>query len=144
MFLQLDGTFLIQLINFAIFFALLTALFIRPVSVAIRKRRDYINSVTSDYDTYQAQAKALREQAESVRSAARRDAEATMAQARAGASNTSADISAAYASKAQATMEHAAQTVAGEMEAARAQEPALVKQLADLMLERTISEGVSR
>lgn len=142
MFLQLDGTFLIQLVNFAIFFALLTIVFIRPVSIAIRKRREYINSVTSDYDMYQAQAKSLREQAESVRSAARRDAEATMAQARAGASNTAADIAASYASKSQATMEHAAQTVAGEMEAARSQESVLVKQLADLMLERTISEGV--
>jgi F0F1-type ATP synthase membrane subunit b/b' len=142
MFLQLDGTFLIQLINFAIFFALLAFVFIRPVSIAIRKRREYINSVTSDYDTYQAQAKSLREQAESVRSIARRDAEATMAQARADASNTAAGIATSYASKSQATIEQAAQTVAGEMEAARAQEPALVRQLAELMLERTISGGV--
>jgi F0F1-type ATP synthase membrane subunit b/b' len=141
MFLQLDGTFIVQLVNFAIFFALLNVVFLRSVSAAIRKRREYINSVTSDYDAYQAQARALRERADSLRAAARRDAEATMTQARAGASNSAAEIAAQYGSKVQATMEHAATTVAGELQAARANEGALVQQLAELMLERTISES---
>jgi F0F1-type ATP synthase membrane subunit b/b' len=141
MFLQLDGTFVVQLINFAIFFALLNVVFLRPVSTAIRKRREYINSVTNDYDAYQAQAKSLREQAESVRSGARREAEAALVQARAAASNSAAEIATAYNAKVQATMEHATQTVAGEIQAARAEEPALVKQLADLMVDRTVSES---
>ena len=64
MFLAPDGTLLVQLANFAIFFALLSVVFLRPVSAAIRKRREYLNSLTSDYDSYQAQANALRAQAE--------------------------------------------------------------------------------
>ena len=140
MFLSPDGTLLVQLVNFAIFFALLNVLFLRPVGRAIRKRREYINSVTTDYDAYQAQAKALHEQAASVRAAARRDAEATIGQSRAQASNTAADLAAGYAGQVQQTIERAAQTVAGELDAARAQEPVLVRQLADLMVERTISE----
>jgi F-type H+-transporting ATPase subunit b len=140
MFLSPDGTLLVQLVNFAIFFALLNVLFLRPVGRAIRKRREYINSVTTDYDAYQAQAKALHEQAASVRAAARRDAEATIGQSRAQASNTAADLSTGYSQQVQQTVERATQTVAGELDAARAQEPALVRQLADLMVERTMSE----
>jgi F0F1-type ATP synthase membrane subunit b/b' len=140
MFLQLDGTFIVQLINFAIFFALLSVVFLRPVSAAIRKRREYINSVTTDYDQHQAAAKTLREQAEAVRAAARRDAEAAMVQARAAASNESAQLATSYGAKVQSTMEHAAQTVQAEINSARAQEPALVQQLADLMLQKAISE----
>ena len=141
MFLQLDGTFWIQLINFAIFFALLNVLFLRPVSRAIRQRREYLNSVTSDYDRYQAEAKALRAQAEDVRLGARRQAEAVITAARAGASNEAAALSAQYAAQAQSTVESAHATVQGEVQAARANEDAVVKQLADLMLQRTVSEA---
>jgi F0F1-type ATP synthase membrane subunit b/b' len=141
MFLQIDGTFIVQLINFAIFFALLNLVFLRPVSAAIRKRREYINSVTTDYDAYQAQAKTLREQAESVRAAARRDAEAAIAQARATASNTVSELTLSYGSQAQSTIEAATKIVSGELDQARTHEPALVAQLSDLMLARTISES---
>lgn len=140
MFLTLDGTFLVQLVNFAIFFALLNVVFLRPVGAAIRKRREYINSLTSDYDTYQAQGKALREQAESIRAAARRDAESIMTKARAEASNKAADLSASYASQVQSTIKQADETVAEELEKARANEHDTVQQLANLILERTLTE----
>ncbi|HUA09366.1 MAG TPA: hypothetical protein VMA98_08840 [Candidatus Acidoferrales bacterium] len=141
MFLQLDGTFLVQLVNFAVFFALLSVVFLRPVSAAIRRRREYINSLTTDRDAYQAQGKSLREQAESLRAAARRDAESTIGKARAEASNTAAELAASYGANVQATIEHAAKTVAGELDAARVNEPAVVQQLAEMILERTISEN---
>ena len=141
MFLKLDGTAVVQLINFAIFFAVLSVVFLRPVSKAIRERREYLNSVSSDYDRYQAEAGALRAQAEGERAAARRDAEAAIAKARAQASNESADLAAQYASKVQATVDAAHQTVASELESARKNEGAIVCQLADMMLDRTISGG---
>jgi F-type H+-transporting ATPase subunit b len=141
MFLQLDGTFVVQLINFAIFFALLNVLFLRPVSRAIRKRREYIHSVTSDYDAYQAQATALRAQAEDIRSAARREAEAIITKARAESSNETAALATEYSAKAQAAIESAQATAARELQAARSNEAAIVSQLADLMLSRTISES---
>ncbi len=50
MFLSLDGTLFVQLVNFAIFFALLNVVFLRPVGRAIAKRREYINSLVSDYE----------------------------------------------------------------------------------------------
>ena len=141
MFLQLDGTFWIQLINFAIFFALLNVLFLRPVSRAIRKRREYINSVTADYDRYQAEAKALRAQAEDVRLQARRQAEAAIAKARAEASNKAAELSVEYNAQVQSTIESADATVEGELKNARANEDEIVKQLADLMVQRTVEAG---
>ncbi len=141
MFLQLDGTFWIQLINFAIFFALLNVLFLRPVSRAIRKRREYINSVTADYDRYQAEAKALRAQAEDVRLQARRQAEAAIAKARAEASNKAAELSVEYNAQVQSTIASADATVEGELKNARANEDQIVKQLADLMVQRTVEAG---
>jgi F0F1-type ATP synthase membrane subunit b/b' len=143
MFLKLDGTFVVQLINFAIFFALLNVVFMRPVSKAIVKRREYINSVTNDYDRYQAEAVSLRTQAESIRAAARREAEAYMAKARAEASNEAAQISAEYGQRSAAIIEEAQRTVAAELEAARTSQPQLVNDLANMMVERTITEKAS-
>ncbi|MBV8637134.1 MAG: hypothetical protein JO322_03555 [Candidatus Eremiobacteraeota bacterium] len=140
MFLQPDGTFWVQLINFAIFFAILTAVFYRPVSRGISARRKYINSVHSDYEKYQTEGGKLRAEAEGVRAAARRDAEAAIAKARAEASNKAAEISANYTSQAQSTIEAADKQVDAELVAARVGEESLVRQLADLMVERTVSE----
>ncbi len=140
MFLALDGTFVVQLVNFAIFFALLNVVFLRPVSAAIRKRREYINSLTTDYDTYQAQAKTLREQAEAIRAAARRDAEAIMTKSRAEASNAAAELTTSYVAQVQSTIEQADKTVADELEKARVNEHETVQQLANLIVERTLSE----
>jgi F-type H+-transporting ATPase subunit b len=138
MFLIPDGTLWVQLLNFAIFFAVLSVVFLRPVSRAIKERREYINSVTADYDKYQGQAGTLRAEAEGERASARRDAESVIAKARAQASNESADLSAQYTSKVQATVDAAHQTVASELDAARSGEAGVVRQLADLMLERTL------
>ncbi len=141
MFLKLDGTFIVQLINFAVFFAILNVVFIRPVSRAIVKRREYINSVTNDYDRYQAEAQSLRTEAEAIRAAARREAEAALARARAEASNESASMAAQYGQQAAHIVEEAHRTVATELELARAKESQMVGELAALMVERTMTES---
>ena len=138
MFLLPDGTMIVQTINFAIFFAILSVVFLRPVSAALKKRREYINGLTADYDKYQAEANALRRQADDARAAARRDAEMTIAKGRADTSNATADLASEYAGRASQTMEEAQKTVAGELDAARAGEDATVRSLADLMLEKTV------
>jgi F0F1-type ATP synthase membrane subunit b/b' len=143
MFLSLDGTFIVQLINFAIFFAILNVLFIRPVSRALVKRREYINSVTNDYDRYQAEATALRTQAESIRAAARREAEAALAKARAEASNEAAAVGTQFGQQAAQIIEDANRKVSGELESARASQPQLVRDLANLMIDRTLTEAAS-
>jgi F-type H+-transporting ATPase subunit b len=141
MFLSLDGTLFVQLFNFAIFFALLNLVFLRPVGRAIAKRRDYINSLVSDYDRYQEEARNLREEAEGIRAAARREAEHHVAAARAAASNEVAEMSTRYAQQAKSTIEEAQKTAQAELEKARAGEAETVRGLAKVMLDRVIPEA---
>ncbi|HEY1882963.1 MAG TPA: ATP synthase F0 subunit B [Candidatus Cybelea sp.] len=140
-FLSVNGTLVVQLINFAIFFAVLYVVFLRPVAAAISRRRQYINSLVSDYDRYQAEAATLRAQAEEIRAAARRDAEHRVAAQRAAASNEAAEISIGYSQRAQQAVEQAQATVRTELEEARAGEPQAVRGLADFMLDRVIPEA---
>jgi F-type H+-transporting ATPase subunit b len=140
MFLTLDGTFFIQLLNFAIFFAILNVVFMRPVARAIIKRREYINSVTNDYDRYQAEGKALRAQAEAIRAAARREAEQLAAKVRAETSNESADLSTKYTQQASDAIQQAERTVEAELAAARAHDKRTIEELADEIFARAVPE----
>jgi F-type H+-transporting ATPase subunit b len=135
------NTLIVQLINFAIFFALLNVLFLRPVGKAIRKRREYIDSVVNDYARYQSEAKTLREQAEGVRADARRAAEAHLAKARGAASNEAATISADYNARTQSTVEEAHKRAGDALTVARTNEDKLVDQLAGTMVDRALGVG---
>jgi F0F1-type ATP synthase membrane subunit b/b' len=139
-FLSVDGTALVQLLNFAIFFAILNVVFMRPVARAIAKRREYINSVTSDYERYQSEGNALRTQAEAIRAAARREAEQLAAQARAEASNESAKLSTDFTQKASEKVRQAHETVDSEVQAARSSEQRTVQELANDMFARAVPE----
>ncbi|MGB6713356.1 MAG: ATP synthase F0 subunit B [Candidatus Cybelea sp.] len=141
MFLSLDGTSVVQLINFAIFFALLNLVFLRPVGRAIAKRRGYIDSLVSDYDRYQEEARNLREEAEATRASARREAEHSVAAARAAVSNEAAELSSRYAQQARSTIEEAQNTARAEFETAHAGEGEVVRGLAKVMLDRVIPEA---
>ncbi|MBV8688661.1 MAG: ATP synthase F0 subunit B [Candidatus Eremiobacteraeota bacterium] len=143
MFLKLDGTFIVQLINFAIFFALLNVVFLKPVGNAIRKRREYINSLVAHYDMYREQAADLEAQAEATRSAARREAEAVLAKTRAEASNESAAISEEYSRRANDLIDEAHAAADAELAAARERSRSSVRELAEMMVERTLSEAAS-
>jgi F-type H+-transporting ATPase subunit b len=140
-FLTINGTLVVQLVNFAIFFAILNVVFLRPVGRAIAKRREYINSLVSDYDRYQQEARTLRAEAEDVRVAARRDAEHIVAVARASASNEAAELTSKYGERVQAIVEEAQRTAQSELERARAGEDRTVAQLAALIVERVIPEA---
>jgi F-type H+-transporting ATPase subunit b len=140
-FLSIDGTLVVQLINFAIFFAVLNVVFLRPVAAAIGRRRQYINSLVSDYDRYQAQAKELRAEAESIRAEARREAEQRVAAVRAQASNEAAEISSRYSQEARRIAEAAQATARAELDAARAGESPAVDRIAAFMLERVLPEA---
>lgn len=139
-FLSVDGTIFVQLLNFVIFFAILNVVFMRPVARAIAKRREHINSVTADYDRYQAEGNALRSQAEAIRAAARREAEQLAAQARAEASNESARLASEYGQRAAAEIRRAQETVDSELQAARASETRAVRELADELFSRALPE----
>jgi F-type H+-transporting ATPase subunit b len=138
MFLSLDGTFWFQLVNFAIFLAILNVVFLRPVGNAIKKRREHIESVQSDYERYVHQVATIRSDADGRRSTARRAAEETVAKARAAAEREAQSIVAGQTAEAQAIAEQARATVALEVEAAKAREPELSQQLAKVLLDRAI------
>jgi F0F1-type ATP synthase membrane subunit b/b' len=138
MFLSLDGTFWFQLINFAIFFALLNAVFLRPVGAAIKKRREHIESVQSDYDRYSHQVAGLRGEADARRAAARRAAEETVARSRAAAESEAGHLVGGRTSEAHAIVEQARAMVALELSAARAKESELSQSLAKTLLERAL------
>jgi F-type H+-transporting ATPase subunit b len=140
-FLSIDGTLVVQLLNFAIFFAVLNVVFLRPVAAAIGRRRQYINSLVSDYDRYKSEGANLRVQAEGIRAEARREAEHRVASARAQGSNESAELATHYAQEAQGIVEESQRTAARELDEARAGEPRAVRGLADVMLERVIPEA---
>jgi F-type H+-transporting ATPase subunit b len=140
-FLCLNGTLVVQLIDFAIFFAILNVVFLHPVASAIRKRREYINGLVTDYDRYQEEARNLRAQSESIRAAARREAEHRVGAARAKASNEAADMSSDYARRAQSIVEKAQETARAELDAARQGETEAVRELAGVMLARVIPES---
>ncbi len=136
MFLSLDGTFWFQLINFAIFFALLNVVFLRPVGEAIKKRRAHIDAVQGDYDRYSRQVSTFRSEADAKRAAARREAEETIAKARGAAEDKAAAIVADKSAEAQKIGDAARATVAGEVASAQARMPELASSLAKTLLER--------
>jgi F-type H+-transporting ATPase subunit b len=140
-FLSIDGTLVVQLINFAIFFAVLNVVFLRPVVAAIARRREYIKSLVSDYNRYQAESLSLRAEAEAIRVAARREAEHRVATARGRGSNEAAETASRYARRAQSIVEEARRTAQAELDAARAGEAEAVRGLAGLMLHRVIPEA---
>ncbi len=141
MFLSLDGTLWIQLINFGIFFLILNFVFLRPVGEAIRKRREYIEGVQADFERYTHQVQTLRGEADQKRAAARREAEEQIARQRGAAETEGAKIAEDFGSEAQALAEQARSTVEGEVLAAKAQEDALSSALGKLLLERAIGNG---
>ncbi|HXM31729.1 MAG TPA: hypothetical protein VN919_06185 [Xanthobacteraceae bacterium] len=141
MFLSLDGTFWVQLVNFVIFFAILSVVFLRPVGVAIRKRREYIEGVKSDYDRFSAEVRSLRADADAKRAAARREAEEALVKARAAADLEAAEISATFAERANATAAEARAVVESELRSAREREVELATALADQLLERALGSA---
>ncbi len=138
MFLQVDGTIVIQLINFLIFFVLLNIVFLRPVGAAIKRRRDYINGVQSDYDRYAKEAASLRSDAAERRAAARRGAEETVLKARVAAEAEATDILTGEGARAQSIGDEARRKVDAEVVTARSREDELSQQLAQTLLARAL------
>ncbi|HXP94380.1 MAG TPA: ATP synthase F0 subunit B [Candidatus Binatia bacterium] len=139
MLFSIDGTFIVQLINFAIFFAVVNAIFIKPVGEAIAERRNYIDSLTADYDGYAELIAKMEAQAEAQRAAARRDADVLLTAARAAIAREVDAIGADYAGRTARIVEQAHATVEHEVTRARSSEDRLVGELADDMLERALA-----
>ena len=140
MLLQIDGTLVLQLINFAIFFALVNMLFMKPVREAIEKRQAYIAGVLADEEVALSEAHSVAGSAEAKRAAARREADARLMKARAEAGAEADGILAQNADVAAMHIEKAQQTVAAEIATLREAEPRIVAELSALMLGKALGE----
>lgn len=141
MFLSIDGTLIVQIVNFIVFIILLNYVFLRPVGRAIAKRRAYIDGLTRDIEQGQIEIKALHNEADERRAAARREAEVEIAKARAVAQSAADEVLVKYQEQATELVAQAHREVDSELQAARAKEPEIVESLAQTLLERAIGTG---
>ena len=144
MFLSIDGTLIVQIINFVVFYAILSVVFLKPVGAAIAKRRAYLDSIAKDLEGAQGDAAAIRAQAAQKRAQARRESDETIVKARSEAQTEAAKIQTVYGERASTLVATAHKTVESELATANASVDALAKQLADTMLERTLPREAAR
>ena len=126
MFLSIDGTLAVQIVNFIVFIVLLNIVFLKPVGAALKKRRAYLDSLSHDVESAQAEVAGLRGRADEARAAARREAEASLEE---------------YRSRADAIVAEAQAAVAQEIAAARGRETEIVDALAGEMIDRAVGAG---
>jgi F-type H+-transporting ATPase subunit b len=138
MLLSLDGTVVVQIVNFIVFLAIMNVIFFKPVGAAIARRRAYIDGLKHDVESLDGDVKSLRGQAETRRHAARLAADEAIAQARqAFGKETDAIVSEAQG-RALEVVQQAHAQVETELQAARTNEARIVDALADEMLGRAI------
>jgi F-type H+-transporting ATPase subunit b len=140
-FLQIDGTLIVQVVNFVLFIVLLNIVFLEPVGAAIAKRRAYIDGIKRDVEAVETEIRTAHGTAEARRAAARRQAEAEITKARAAAQTEALELVADYQSRASTIVEQAHQEVQREIAAVRASEPQVVESIAQSMLDRAIGPG---
>jgi F-type H+-transporting ATPase subunit b len=136
--LSIDGTLLVQLVNFIVFLAILNVIFFKPVGAAIARRRAYVDGLKHDIEQLQSDAGSLRGQAEQRRVAARREADEAIARARGEVAKETDALVGAAQGRATEIARQAHAEVATEIEAARRDEPRIVQSLADEMLSRAL------
>ena len=136
--LAIDGTLVVQLINFVVFLAILNVVFMKPVGAAIARRRAYIDGLKHDFESLQRDEHELRSQAEARRSGARREADETLAKGRVAAAQQADAIVAAAQGRAAEITAKAHADVQQEVTAARADEDRVVDALAGDMVGRAL------
>ncbi|MEA2688026.1 MAG: F-type H+-transporting ATPase subunit b [Candidatus Eremiobacteraeota bacterium] len=136
--LSLDGTLIVQLVNFIVFLAILNAIFFKPVGAAIARRRAFIDGLRHDIEQLHGEAKTLRGRAEERRAAARREADELIARARVDAGKESDVIVGRAQERASEIVASAHAEVEQELQRARADEPRIVNALADDILGRAL------
>jgi F-type H+-transporting ATPase subunit b len=136
MLLSIDGTFLVQILNFILFWVLLNYLFITPTRRAIEERHKYVTNLYREGDELSAQTATLTAQADGILNAARRRTEDAMRSASARASDETHAIERQATEEAAATVALAQATVASERAAARTKQQSFINELARTMVER--------
>ena len=144
MLLSLDGTFLIQILNFIVFWVLLNYFFIAPTRRAIEERQRRVATLYKDAGRYAAQAREQQEQADSILDEARRTVEAAMREGAARASDETHAIERKAAEEAAAIIALAQATVASERARAAEKQALFVEELSRTMALRAIGSETAR
>jgi F-type H+-transporting ATPase subunit b len=136
--LSLNGTLVVQIVNFIVFLAIMNVIFFKPVGAAIARRRAYIDGLKHDIEALDQDVKSLRGQAEARRAAARREADEAIAQARVAFGKETDAIVAGAQEQAMEIVRRARTQVETEIQTARGQEPRIVDALAGEMVVRAL------
>ena len=138
MLLSIDGTFLIQILNFVVFWVLLNYLFIAPTRRAIEERQRYVSGQHKQGVELRARAAELRAQAAAIIDEARRRTGEIVREAAASAAAETNAIEKRSAEEAAARIALAHATVASEHSQASAKQSAFVTELAHTMSRRAL------
>jgi len=141
MLLSIDGTFLVQILNFVAFWLLLNVLFIAPTRKVLEERQRLIATQHREGDALRAQAAELRAQAAALLDDARRKTDEVIRTAAAQASAETSTIEKKAAEEAAATVALAHANVASERAQASAKQSGFVTELARSMSDRALGVG---
>src|SRR5579863_37213 len=112
MLLSIDGTLLVQILNFIVFGVLLNYLFIAPTRRAIERRQQYVTELYREGDELSARAAELQAEADRILGDARRRTQEAMRAASAQAADATHVIERSASEEAAATIQVAHATVA--------------------------------
>jgi F-type H+-transporting ATPase subunit b len=144
MLLSIDGTFLVQILNFVVFWVLLNIVFIAPTRRAIEERMRLIAATQREAREFQERAAALQAEADALIDAARRRTDEIMREAATRAAAESHDIERKASEEAAASVALAHAAVASERAHATEKQGPLVQELARAMVNRAVElEGVA-
>ena len=138
MLLSIDGTFLIQILNFAAFWILLNFLFIAPTRRAIEGRQRFLATQHREGEELRAQGAVLLAQAAGLLDEARRRTDEVMREAAARASADTSAIEKHAANEAAEAVARAHAIVASERAQASAKQAGFVTELARSMSQRAL------
>lgn len=141
MLLTIDGTFLVQMLNFIVFGVLLNIVFIAPTRRAIEARMRVIAEQQREARALRDQADALKAEADAVIDAARRRTDEVMREAAARAATEVHEIERKASEEATAGVALAHASVASERALATEKQGPLVEDLARAMVTRAVDLG---
>jgi F-type H+-transporting ATPase subunit b len=141
MLLTIDGTFLVQMLNFIVFGVLLNIVFIAPTRRAIEARMRIIAEQQREARAFREQASALKAEADAVIDAARRRTDEIMREAAARAAAEAHEIERKASDEAAAHVALAHASVASERSLASEKQGPLVDDLARAMVTRAVDPG---
>jgi F-type H+-transporting ATPase subunit b len=139
MLLSFDGTLLVQILNFVVFWVLLNYLFIAPTRRAIEARQRFIAEQYAQTDALAAQTRDLQAQADGILDDARRTVDEAMRAAAVQASDEVHAIERKAAEEATATVALAHATVATERSQAIEKQGPFVDELGRTMAQRALN-----